>query len=177
MDTILEDVSFLLPENQGCLAAAAVLRLAARFPAAVPEEACDALEEELLDYTLLPSTDLPSVEHEEGKPTQTAELCEFWQQIAKMSTVSGAARFPNLTNLAKCVLVLPVANADTERIFSIVRKIVTDYRTQMEQNTLCALVSCKLNNDLKCYELETPKDLLSRACTATKLIVPSQVKN
>ena len=60
-DTIMKDMSFLLPENQEDLAAAPVLRLAARFPAAV-SEACDALEEELLDYTLLPSTDLPSVE-------------------------------------------------------------------------------------------------------------------
>lgn len=117
-DTVLEDVSLLLPENQESLAAAAVLCLAARFPAA---EACDVLEEELLDYTLLPATDLPSVEREEGKPMQAAELCHFWQQIGKMSTISGAARFPNLTSLAKCVLALPVANADTERIFSIVQ--------------------------------------------------------
>ena len=70
----MEDVSFLLPENQENLAAAPVLRSAARFPAAVSEEACDALDEELLDYTLLPSTDLPSVERTEGKPTQGAEL-------------------------------------------------------------------------------------------------------
>lgn len=55
----------------------------------------------------------------------------------------------------------------TLNVFSIVRKIVTDYHSQMEQNTLCALVSCKLNNDAKCYELETPNELLSRACTAT----------
>ena len=91
--------------------------------------------------------------------------CDFWQQIAKMSTVSGAARFPNLTSIAKCVLALPVANADTEHIFSIVRKIVTI--TLRWSKILCALVLRKLNNDLKCYELETPKDLLSQACTAT----------
>ena len=70
-------MSFLLPDNQENLPAAPVLRLAASFPAAVSEEACDALEEELLEYTLLPSTDLPSVERTDGKPTQSAELCVF----------------------------------------------------------------------------------------------------
>ena len=78
-----------------------------------------------------------------------------------MSTVSGTARFPNLTSLAECVLALPIAIADTERVFSIVQKIITNYRNQLEQN---ALISCKLNNDNKCYELETPSELLSRAC-------------
>ena len=58
------------------------------------------LEEELLDYMLLPSTNLPSVDREEGKPTQSAQLCVFWQEVGKMSTVSGTARFPNLTCLA-----------------------------------------------------------------------------
>ena len=90
----MEDISFLLPENQGSLAAAPVLRLAARFQAAVPDEACDALEEELLDYMLLPSTNLPSVDREEGKPTQSAQLCVYWQEIGRMSTVTGTARFP-----------------------------------------------------------------------------------
>lgn len=164
----MEDVAFLQPENQESLTVAPVLRLAARFPAAVPVEACDALEEELLDYMLLPSTDLPVVNREEGKPTQSPELCLYWHEVGKISTLSGATRFPHLTSLAKCILALPVANADTERVFSIVRKISTDYRGQMEQNTLCALVSCKLNNDQKCYELETPTELLRKARTATK---------
>ena len=149
----------MLPENQGSLAAAPVLHLTARFQAAVPEDACDAVEEELLDYILFPSTTLPSVDHEEGKPIQSAQLCVFWQEVGRMSTVAGTAMLPNLTSLAKCMLALPVVNVDTERVFSIVRKIITDYRNQMEQNTLCALVSCKLNNDNKCYELETPNEL------------------
>ena len=170
-DTILEDVSFLLPENQGSLTAAPVLRLAARFPAAVPEEACDALEEEILDYMLLPPTSLPSVGHEENKPTQSAELRVYWQEIGRMSTVGGTARFPNLTKLAKCVLALPVANADTERVFSIVRKIITiavrwsKILFVLFSQILFVLFS--LNSDTKCYELETPKELLSQARTAT----------
>ncbi len=73
-----------------------------------------------------------------------------------MTTPDGAVRFPNLSRLAKCVLALPVSNAETERVFSIVRKIVTDYRTQMDQNALCALLSFHA----KCFELATPDELL-----------------
>ena len=84
-----------------------------------------------------------------------------------MKTLCGTPRFPNFTRLAKCILSLPISNVDTERVFSIVRKIVTDYRTEMDQSTLCALVSCKLNSNSDCYDLEMPKELLKRAKVAT----------
>ena len=64
-----------------------------------------------------------------------------------MTTTDGSARFPNLSQLAKCILALPVSNAEAERVFSVIRIIVTDYRIQMDQSTLCALISCKLNSD------------------------------
>ena len=66
-----------------------------------------------------------------------------------------------------CLLSLPHSNADTERIFSIVRKIITDYRTEMEQNTLCALLECKVNNDNCCYDTDVPKELVKIAKQAT----------
>ena len=31
---------------------------------------------------------------------------------------------------------------------------------EMEQSTLCALLSCKLNNNSSCYDFETPTELL-----------------
>ena len=64
--------------------------------------------------------------------------------------------------LTKC---LPVSNADTERVFSTVRKIITDYRTEseMEQDTLCALLTCKINCDCSCFELDTPMELYRAA--------------
>ena len=65
------------------------------------------------------------------------------------------------------LLALPVSNAETERVFSIVRKIVTDYRSQMDQSTLCALMSCKINNDSVCFQLDTPTILLKEAKSAT----------
>jgi hypothetical protein len=166
-DNVVDDVAFLLPNYQDKVTTASIVRLAQRFSAAVPPEVHDALEEETLDYMLFPSSGLPCVTCEEGNKIKSEEVCAYWQQIGRMTTPDGIARFPNLSRLAKTILALPVSNAETERVFSIVRKIVTDYRTQMDQSTLCALVSCKLNSDSKCYDLVTPDELLKQARTAT----------
>ena len=72
-----------------------------------------------------------------------------------MKIKHGTTRFPLLTRLAKYLHSLPHSNADTDREFSIVKKIITDYYTEMEQSTLCALVACKLNNDSTYFELNT----------------------
>lgn len=166
-DSVVDDVAILLPENRSKVTGAAVLRLARRFPAAVSEDNFDCLEEEVLDYVLASSAVMPSVHKDDGKPTKSEELCKYWQEVGSMKTLQGDDRFPSLFLLAKCLLSLPVSNADTERVFSIVRKIITDYRTEMEQSTLCALLTCKMNCDCPCYELDTPKELLRAAKVAT----------
>ena len=162
-DHVLKDLSILMPENKDKLATSSVLRLASRFSIAVPEDEIDNLEEEVMDYVLTPSSLLPSVVIEEGKPTENTELCSYWQGMANMKTINGIIRFPLLTKLAKCLLSLP----HTERVFSIVRKIITDYRTEMEQSTLCALVASKLNNDSTCFDLTPTKELLTQAKSST----------
>ena len=165
-DHVIDDVAFLLPDKRGSVTTASVDRLAGRFSAAVPQEALDALEEEILDYILLPPSALPSTQ-EEGKPVSNEDLCAYWQQIGRMTNPDSSIRFPNLSRLAKCLLSLPVSNAETERVFSILRKVLTEYRTQIDQSTLCALVSFKLNCDSKCFELETLAKFLEEARTTT----------
>jgi hypothetical protein len=156
-----------MPENKDIISEDSVLRLAARFPSVVSEEAYDALEEEVMDYLLTPTAHLPSVNRVDGNPTGSEDLCTYWQKMGTLETIEGNFRFPNLVNLAKCLIALPHSNADTERVFSIVRKIVTDYRTELDQSTLCALVACKLNDDSKCFKLDTPTDLLQTAKSST----------
>lgn len=161
-DKVIDDVFILLPENQTKVTVATVFRLARRFPVAVPEENFDALETEVLDYVLAPSGELPLVQRDAEKPTNSTELCRYWHNVGVMKSLEGTDRFPNLVGLAKCLLSLPHSNADTERVFSIVRKIVTDFRTR-----LCALVACKLNNDCDCFRLDPHKTLIDQAKGAT----------
>ena len=152
-DTLLNDLAILFPENKTEVSRSTVSRLGRRFNAAVSDEQCDSLDEEVLDYLLLSPELLPKCHKEAGKPTNVEKLCEYWQKIGEMKTASGELRFPNLTKLFKCLLSLPHSNADTERVFSIVRKILTEQRSQLDQSTLCALIGCKLNNSHPCYQL------------------------
>ena len=157
-DELVEDVVILLPENRSKVTVPAVFRSAKRFSVVVPEDKFDALEAEVLDYSMAP--ELPSEPRDEGKPTNSAEL---WGNIGILKTLEGTDRFLYLVRLAKCILALPHSNADTERVFSIVRKIVTDYRTELDQSTLCAPVACKMNCDDKCFQVDIPRELLDKA--------------
>ena len=76
-DHVVDDVAIFMPENQTSVDLAAARRLAERFPAAISQEAFDALEEEVLDYKLAPSSAIPPVQTERGKPTSSAELCVY----------------------------------------------------------------------------------------------------
>ena len=107
-DNVVDDVVFLLPGHQDNVTTFSVPHLT-RFSAAVPQEAHEALEEETLDYMLLPSSVLPSVVNEEGKPIKSDEVCAYWKQIGMMTTPDGSARFRNLSQLAKCILTQPVS--------------------------------------------------------------------
>ena len=64
-----------------------ICRLARRFPAALSEDKFDDLEEELLDYVLASCASMPSVHRDEGKPTKSAELCAYWQEVGNMKTL------------------------------------------------------------------------------------------
>ena len=162
-DHVLDDLSILMPENQASISTATVLRLADRFPSALPDDAVDHLEEEVLDYTLVSAEELPATSTEARNSARNKELCSYWQGIGKLTTLDGSVQFPYLASLAKCLLSLPHSNADTERVFSIVRKIVTDYRTEMDQSLLCALIACKLNCDTCCFKF-TPSAELFKVC-------------
>ena len=52
----------------------------------------------------------------ENEQSRNDELCSYWTQIGKMTTLMGTARFPNLNRLAKCILSPPVSNAETESV-------------------------------------------------------------
>ena len=81
-----------------------------------------------------------------------------------MVTSDGKPKYPLLTKLAKAALVLPHSNADSERAFSIVGKIRTQFRSEMCQDTLCALLSCKMNTNGKASDYHPSKKMpLTRA--------------
>ena len=99
------------------------------FPAAAAEDEIKKLDEEVIDYIQAPSSTLPSLSTEE----KSLQLCRYWQEMGKLKMINGTPRFLLLTKL---VLSLSHSNAHTARVFSMVRKITTEYRSEMEQKTL-----------------------------------------
>lgn len=66
---------------------------------------------------------------QEKKVLENMGIEEFWTKIQNMKNFNNEAVFINLSKLAKHCLVLPHANADAERIFSI----VTDVRSKKKE--------------------------------------------
>ena len=55
--------------------------------------------------------------------------------------------FSNFAALMKSLLCIPHSNASGERTFSMMRKMVTESRTSLHNDTVSALLICKLNSD------------------------------
>ena len=71
------------------------------------------------------------------------KFCGFvgWEKIA------GEQIFSNPAAFMKSLLCIPHPNASTKRTFSMVLKIITENRTSLHSDTVCALLNCKLNCD------------------------------
>ena len=78
--------------------------------------------------------------------------------------------FRVLSKLAKAC-VIPVSNADPEIIFSMLKKIQTDVRSDLNNDTICCLICAKQNQDKACFEFN-PSDSVLRA--AKKAVVTYQ---
>ena len=89
----------------------------------------------------------------------------FWWEVGKIKTLLGELRFANLAKLMAGLLAICSSNADSERGFSILRKIHTCMvqRSNLDQSTVVALMSLKLNSDDCCHEVQFEQELL-KAC-------------
>lgn len=66
-------------------------------------------------------------------------------------------------------------NADPERIFSMLKRIQTDMRSELNNDTLCSLLCAKQNQNLLCYEYE-PSDSVLRSAKQAVLSYQSGLK-
>ena len=65
------------------------------------------------------------------------------------------------------LLAITSSNVDSERGFSILRKIHTDQRSNLDQSTVVALMSLKYNSDDCCHEVQFEQELLKTCKKAT----------
>ena len=69
------------------------------------------------------------------------------------------------------LLIIPVSNADSERGFSMLRKIHTDQIPSLSQETLISLMTVKFNCLECCYEAALSEELLKECKRATSKVV------
>lgn len=179
-DSLLNDLGILQPNKASTYQVNTVIRLAKKFPQlelATPE-CLDHLKEEFSDFLLSPSEIQPLIAtYSAWDPSfnsyRAAEKVEkprpgaFWQKIAQMRSLDGEPRFPLLNKLMAGLLSIPSSNADSERGFSMLRKIHTDQRSNLDHSTVVSLMSLKFNCDSCCYDTKLTPELLSDCKKAT----------
>ena len=74
----------------------------------------------------------------------------------------------NLATLALQLLSIPASNADSERVFSLVHRIKTDFRSSLQTETVSALIGYHFNKTCHCCEQSSfEESLLSKAKSCT----------
>ena len=93
-------------------------------------------------------------------PTST-DVDAFWASVHNIRTVdTDQPVYGTLLVLIRALLALPASNADSERSFSMVRKIDSEDRSHLERTTVASLLVLKLNIDEECFSYKPPKALL-----------------
>ena len=146
-DSLLKDLGILQPNKASSYPVNTVLNLAIRFPQLnlADPESLDKLREEFLDFTLSPSDLPPPAEYSAADRTKKPRAGRFWWEVGKLNTFDGKLRFGKLYSLMAGLLSIPVSNADSERGFSMFRKIHTDQRSNLDHSTINALMCMKFN--------------------------------
>ena len=153
--TVLCDLRILNPSERRAYKEfpAAVLRLAIQFPQ-LGFSTTDKLEElktEAIVFQMADAADLP----------EDTNIDTFWGDLHNIKQIgSTTPLYANLLVLVRALLALPASNADSERSFSMVRKIDSEDRSHLERSTIASLLTLKLNLDENCYNFEPTEDLL-----------------
>ena len=158
-DPVLCDLSVLDPAARSDLSYEQIVRLSSRF---TPDIDPEHLKDEYEEFQLLDDNALTLQEDGNARPVD-----HVWADVFAMKTPLQRVRFPLLAKAIAPLLCLPHSNADIERLFSILRKVHTDARTNLNADTITAYLQCKLNIDACCYELVVSANMLTVAKSAT----------
>ena len=90
-----------------------------------------------------------------------------WHELGKVTSSNGTHVYGVLAFVMLGILVLPHSNATCERIFSMVRKNQTDFRPNLQVETLEALLVQKSAMNEPCHRFKPSKQLLQKAKQAT----------
>ena len=85
---------------------------------------------------------------------------EYWKIVFQAKTSLGEQDKPNLVKVVKTLLSLPYSNAIVERVFSQLKLIKTDHRSNLKQESLLALLLSKMTLLKSSFAEESSTDTL-----------------
>ncbi len=92
-----------------------------------------------------------------------------WYEVGQMKLFDGEPRLPLLARLMSGLMSIPASNADSERVFSMRRKVHTDQRPSLKQSTIISLMTIKFNSEECCHDSIFSEELLTKCKKATVL--------
>jgi hypothetical protein len=100
--------------------------------------------------------------------TSEKDAVKFWLDVKSVKSPMDDYKYFNLATLALHLLSIPSSNADSERVFSLVRRIKTDFRSNLLPETISALVGIHFNTlDTCCEQSVYETSLLDKAKSCT----------
>jgi len=150
-DSTLKTLGFHNPDTRDMVTPEKVLQLAQRFPPDIP---ASELDEEIQEYLLAPKPELPDLQ---------TTLDNFWVVMSQKKLPTGKYQYSLLSKVAIACLSIAHSNADPERTFSMHRKIQTDCRHNLSNETISSLLSVKINSSYCCYDFKPSRHLLKEA--------------
>lgn len=94
---------------------------------------------------------------------------KFWLNVKSMKSPMDDYKYINLATLALHLLSIPSSNADSERVFNLVRRVKTEFRSNLLPETVSALVGLHFNTPESCCEQSVfGTNLLDKAKSCTR---------
>ncbi|XP_072173823.1 uncharacterized protein [Diadema setosum] len=133
-----------------------------KFPECMSAEEKEAVEEELCNFQADRLT--------EDILQPDVRIDEVWHSISKLTSLAdGKPKYPSLCKIAELVIVMYHSNADCERIFSIVNKNKTEFRSSLSTRMVGNLMVRRMEllaTNTPCHAVTHSTDLLQKAKSA-----------
>lgn len=148
-----------------------------RYPNLLPYTSpadANKLSEELLHYQLLERSDIPehiwqmALVHDGDSQHYIMDV--IWAHLQTLTNPDGSLMLEKLCKTAFLILTLPHSNAEEERIFSMVTKNKTKFRSSLQlDGTLSSILTLKCADIEPCHSYDPPVEVLETAKKATMI--------
>lgn len=157
---ILSHAEIADPSLRAQVSFSSVMFFTDRFCDSISYNDLDAVEMEFSKYQIDPLSD----------DILSCNADVAWSKILEIKDPNGSIKYQFLPKIMLTILLIPHSNAASERVFSIVRHNLTEFRSCLNIETLNALLTEKvsfLSNNECCYKRKFSKEEIVNAKKAT----------